>query len=194
MPVIRAFVAIELPDPILNCLDKVSLDLKKQLENVPIRWVPAENIHLTLKFLGDVSEANLEVLKKILKSIGSNHRAFEISVGGLGAFPKAQHARVIWIGLEVPPDLISLQHSLEIEAGRLGYAHEERPFSPHLTIGRVSRNPTAGDLNKLSNVLKSYKVGFLGVVQVQGIHLFRSDLHPSGAVYTKMFTVPFQAA
>jgi 2'-5' RNA ligase len=99
---------------------------------------------------------------------------------------------VIWVGLEVPPDLIALQHSLEIETGRLGYVREERPFSPHLTIGRVSRNPTAGDLNKLSDVLKSYKVGFLGVIQVNAIHLFRSDLHPSGAVYTKMFTGPFQ--
>jgi 2'-5' RNA ligase len=192
MSVIRAFIAIELPAPILKCLDKVTLDLKQQLEKVPIRWVPAENIHLTLKFLGDVSEANLEVLKKILKSIGSNHHAFEISVGGLGAFPKAQYARVIWVGLEIPPELIALHHSLEIETGRLGYAREERPFSPHLTIGRVSRNPTAVNLNKLSDVLKSYKVGFLGVIQVQAIHLFRSDLQPSGAVYTKMFTGPFQ--
>jgi 2'-5' RNA ligase len=81
-----------------------------------------------------------------------------------------------------------LQRGVEAEMARLGYAPETRPFSPHLTIGRVTRNAGPDELRRLGGVLESYKVGFLGVVRVQAIHLFRSDLQPSGAVYTRLHT------
>lgn len=190
MSVIRAFIAIELSLEILQHLDQVSTQLRGQLVKMPVRWVPVDNIHLTLKFLGDVSVANLEMLTKILMGIVSTHHSFEISAGGLGAFPKTHQPRVIWIGLEVPPELIAIQHTLELETGRLGYTREDRPFSPHLTLGRVSRNASVTEIQAIARVLETTKVGFLGATRVKNICLYRSDLNPSGAVYTRIFTAP----
>jgi len=190
MSVIRAFIAIELSSEIHHRLDQVSKQLKDQLVNMPIRWVPGQNIHLTLKFLGDVSIANLDMLTKILESTVSIHHSFEISAGGLGAFPKIHQPRVIWIGLEVPPELIAIQHSLELETARVGYPREERPFSPHLTLGRVSRNVSVVETQAIARALEATKVGFLGVTRVMAINLFRSDLNPDGAVYTSIYSAP----
>ena len=190
MSVIRAFIAIEMSPEIRRRLDQVSDELKQRLKDIPVRWVPVENIHLTLKFLGDVSVANLEVLKKILQSEIAGHHPFEMSVGELGAFPSNRRPRVIWVKVEAPAELEAVQRGIETESTRLGYAREERAFSPHLTLGRVSRNASSRDIRKISEVLDSYKVGFLGAARIQAVHLFRSDLKPGGAVYTCLFTVP----
>ncbi|MFC1921912.1 RNA 2',3'-cyclic phosphodiesterase [Chloroflexota bacterium] len=188
MSVIRAFIAIDLSQGILERIDQMSLDLRSRLEKVPVRWVPAENIHLTLKFLGNVSTANLEMLKEIMGNVVSNHHECDISVGGIGAFPKTHNPRVIWVGMEVPQELISLQHNIEIETARLGYSREHRPFSPHLTFGRVSRNASSQDVRAIAEILDSYKVGFLGATRITSVYLYRSDLKPDGAVYTPIYT------
>lgn len=184
MSVIRAFIAINISPDILERIDQVSSELKSRLKGVPIRWVPADNIHLTLKFLGNVSTSNLEMLKEILDKIVSGHQACDISVGGIGAFPKPNNPRVLWVGMEVAGELVSLQHDIEVETARLGYSREHRPFSAHLTIGRVSRNASAQDVHAISGVLESYKVGFLGASRIREVYLYRSDLKPDGAVYT----------
>jgi len=188
MPVIRAFIAIDLSQEILERIDQMSLDLRSRLEEVPVRWVPADNIHLTLKFLGNVSTANLEMLKEIMGNVVANHHECDISVGGIGAFPKTHNPRVIWVGMEVPQELISLQHNIEIETARLGYSREHRPFSPHLTFGRVSRNASSQDVRAIAEILDSYKVGFLGATRITSVYLYRSDLKPDGAVYTPIYT------
>jgi len=188
MPVIRAFIAIELSPEIYAKLDEVEEQLQQSLAKGVIRWVPGHNIHLTLKFLGDVSLANLEVLKKILASEVSKFTPFEISVGELGAFPSVRRPRVIWVGVQAPQDLNILQHGIETEMAGLGYAPEDREFSPHLTLGRVSRNASSMDLRKIGDVLSVNKVGYLGATRVSGVNLFRSDLKPGGAVYSKLTT------
>ena len=188
MPVIRAFIAIDLSQEILERIDQMSLDLRSRLEEIPVRWVPADNIHLTLKFLGNVSTANLEMLKEIMGNVVANHHECDISVGGIGAFPKTHNPRVIWVGMEVPQELISLQHNIEIETARLGYSREHRPFSPHLTFGRVSRNASSQDVRAIAEILDNYKVGFLGATRITSVYLYRSDLKPEGAVYTPIYT------
>ncbi|MGD2156677.1 MAG: RNA 2',3'-cyclic phosphodiesterase [Anaerolineales bacterium] len=188
MSVIRAFIALDLPIEVQECLDQVSERLEKPLADVPIRWVPAKNIHLTLKFLGDVSVNNLEVLTKMLEVEVVAHHEFQISVGGIGAFPKIRRPRVIWIGVEAPSELISLQRSIESQTAKLGYAKDRRSFSPHLTLGRVSRNATPREVRKIGNLLNETKIGFLGVAPVKEVHLYRSDLKPGGAVYTRLFS------
>lgn len=188
MNVIRAFIAITLSEEVHHGLEQVLRDLKTRVPEKVVRWVPAGNIHLTIKFLGDVSLASLEMLTNMLRNEAARHSPFEFSVGGLGAFPSARRPRVVWVGVEAPTELGGLQRGVEAEMARLGYAPEERPFSPHLTLGRVSRNAASEGLRQLSNVLESYKVGFIGVTRVQAIHLFRSDLQPSGAVYTRLFS------
>ncbi len=192
MPVIRAFIAIDLSPEIRRRLDQVSSQLKQRLDGIPIRWVPASNIHLTLKFLGDVSLNNLEMLKKVLQTEVEGHHPFEVSVGGLGAFPTVRHPRVVWIGVEAPTDLASIQRGVDSAMGKLGYAQEDRPFSAHLTLGRVSRNANSRDTHQIGETLEATKIGFLGVVQVDAILLFKSDLQPTGSVYTKLFSAPLK--
>jgi 2'-5' RNA ligase len=118
------------------------------------------------------------------------HPEFQISVGGIGAYPKIRRPRVIWIGVEAPSELIHLQRSIEAQTARLGYAKDRRSFSPHLTLGRVSRNATPREVRQIGNVLAETKIGFLGVTPVKEVHLYRSDLKPGGAVYTRLFTTP----
>ena len=193
MVVIRAFIAIRLSSEIQHSLDEVISKLKERLPEVPVRWVPGENIHLTIKFLGDVSVSNLEMLQKILQTEASQHSPFEISVGNLGAFPSISRPRVIWVGVEAPPELHALQRGIETETARLGYAREKRSYSPHLTLGRVSRNADADHTHQIRNVLKNCTIGFLGAAHVQEVHLYRSELLPGGAVYTCMFSTPLHA-
>jgi 2'-5' RNA ligase len=191
MTVIRAFIAIDLSPSILKRLDSVLADLQERLAGVPVRWVPVKNIHLTLKFLGDVSITNLDVLKDVLRSCAAVHHPFEISVGDLGAFPSARRPRVVWVGVTAPPDLAALHSGIDNETARLGYAREDRPFSPHLTLGRVSRNATFHDSQVIGEIIRTVPVGFLGATRVESVALYRSDLNPGGTVYTQLFAAPF---
>lgn len=190
MSVIRAFIAINLTAEIQERLEDITTSFKRQLNDVPVRWVPSGNIHLTLKFLGDVSVANIEILTELLSSEAAGHKPFEISVGGIGAFPHNRRPRVIWVGVEAPADLLLIQNGIESAMARIGYPREERPFSPHLTLGRVSRNANSSDVHQISRVLESSKVGFLGATNVRQISLYRSDLTPKGAVYTEIYSAP----
>jgi 2'-5' RNA ligase len=191
MSVFRAFIAVDLSAEVLDQLGQVMDSLRREIGEGGIRWVQAENMHLTLKFLGDVSVSNVARLKEIMRTSAAMCPAFALSVGGLGAFPSPNRARVVWVGVEGPPDLMSLQRMVDTETDRLGYASENRDFKPHLTLGRVGRNVTPKELQKIGQVLKEKKVGFLGVTQVKEVHLFRSDLQSNGAVYTRMYSVPF---
>ncbi len=190
MGVIRAFIAIDLSEEILKSLAQVVAELKKRLGGAPVRWTPSQNIHLTIKFLGDVSVANLDMLTKLLRAEAARQEPFELSVGGLGAFPSLRRPQVIWSGVEAPAELVTLQRGVETEMARLGYAPEGRPFSPHLTIGRVARNARSDEVRRIGEVIEGFKVGFLGAARIQAVHLYRSDLKPDGAVYTRLFTAP----
>jgi 2'-5' RNA ligase len=194
MSVVRAFVAIDLSPEIRQRLDQVIEQLQERLPGAPVRWVPGKNVHLTIKFLGDVSESNLELLTKILRAESSRHDCFEFSVGNIGAYPSIRRPRVIWVGVEAPPELQALQHGIESETARLGYAREKRQFSPHLTLGRVSRSAAPDDSRRIRQVLSNCKVGFLGAARVQEVFLYRSDLQPGGAVYTQLFSASLACA
>lgn len=187
MSVIRAFIAITLSNEINQRLDQVLDGLKSRLPATPVRWVQASNIHLTIKFLGDVSHANLELLTEMLDAETSRHAPFEISIGKLGVFPSIRRPKVIWVGVEAPSELSALHHGIEQEAARLGYAPEAREFSPHLTLGRVSRNADPDDYHRIADVLSAFKIGFLGALRVASVDLYKSELNPKGAVYSKLF-------
>jgi len=186
--VIRAFIAIDLSPEIYANLEKLVSQVKQHLQGDPIRWVAVDHIHLTLKFLGDVSVSNLSILTELIQTEANQHHEFEISVGKIGAFPSVHRPRVIWAGIEAPLDLFDLQRKLEIETSRLGYMREERKFSPHLTIGRIPRNANSESVSGVSKLLSEIKIGYLGAACIRAVHLFRSDLHPGGAVYTKIFS------
>jgi len=186
MSVVRSFIAIDLPETLFDGMRKASDQLQEMLDGQPIRWVPVENIHLTLKFLGDVSERNIPMITEILKSEAGNHGSFEISVGGFGVFPTYARPRVIWVGVEGPEELFNLQRRIDMETARLGYAPGQRDFSPHLTFGRISRNASPAQIRKISELLRKHKLGFLGAARIGEVSLFRSDLGTGGAVYSKI--------
>jgi 2'-5' RNA ligase len=188
MSVVRAFIAVDLSPEVLGRLEYLSGQLKGRMPGSAVRWVPARNIHLTLKFLGDVSVSNLDMLYKVLEVEASKIPEFEIRVAGLGAFPSTNRPRVIWVGIEAPAELSVLQRGIESETSRLGYTGEERGYSPHLTLGRVLRNVTAPELRQVSDALVEAKVGLLGVSLIKGVYLYRSELNPQGSIYTKLYS------
>jgi 2'-5' RNA ligase len=190
---LRSFIAVEMPTGIQSAIAQSTASLKNALPRTLIRWVAPQNVHLTLKFLGDVSPANLERLAGMLKAETALHEMFSIVVGGLGAFPNPRRARVIWIGLEAPPALESLRRGVEAAAAQMGYAPEERPFSPHLTLGRVGQNISTSELQRIRTALDETKVGMLGSVCVEAVHILKSDLRPGGSIYTRLYSLPLKS-
>jgi 2'-5' RNA ligase len=190
---LRSFVAVEIPSEIQSTIARAIAPLQKALPKPLIRWVAPKNVHLTLKFLGDASPDNLDRLAEALKSVALNQETFTFSLGGLGAFPTPRRARVIWIGLQVPVALKALLCGIESVAARLGYAPEGRPFSPHLTVGRVGKNVSGTDFQGIRKALEGVVVGALGTIRVDAVHIFKSDLLPGGSVYTNLYTLPMKS-
>ncbi len=189
---LRSFIAVEVPAEIQKTISQSLAPLQQSLPKPLIRWVAPQNVHLTLKFLGDVSPINLERLAEAIRIEAEAHQAFSMSVGGIGAFPNSRRPRVIWIGLEAPAALAALQRGVEAASASLGYVAENRPFSPHLTVGRVGQSISVADLHKIHTALDGMEVGELGQVQVEAIHIFKSDLHPGGSVYTPLYVLPIK--
>lgn len=186
---IRAFIAIELPLPIQNQLEQIVLDLQK-CGSRHVKWVKPENIHLTLKFLGESRPDELDRLSAEIRPIAAITRPIELNVHGLGAFPNFKRPRVIWVGVQAPPSLIRLQQALEDAAEKIGYPREERTFSPHLTLGRVNREASPAELAHLGETIAQKPVGTLGSMTVSQLVLFRSVLKPAGAIYTPLAHFP----
>lgn len=190
MSLLRAFIAIELPAHVCDAIQKQTARLRQSLGDDLIRWVPTRNMHLTLKFLGDTSTSYLDFLKQLLAREADSHPQFDLQLGGLGSFPTRRNPRLLWIGIHAPADLASLQRNIEMGASRLGYEQEERPFSPHLTIGRVRQNTSPLDSQKVRAALETIQLGNIPIARVDSIHLFKSDLQPGGSIYTKLFSAP----
>jgi 2'-5' RNA ligase len=187
---LRSFIAIQIPTEIQITIIRETTNLRQLLEKPLIRWVPQENIHLTLKFLGDVSPTNMESLAHHLTPELAQIPVFDISVRGLGIYPNPRRPRVLWVGAEAPKELTAVARTIESVASRFGFTPEERAFSPHLTIGRVNQRASGNDLQQIRTGLEHTDVGYLGTTTVFGIDIFRSDLRPSGAVYTILHTIP----
>jgi 2'-5' RNA ligase len=189
---LRSFIAVEIPSEIKKALAASLASIKKALPLSLIRWVAPNNVHLTLKFLGVVAPANLERLAEVLKDEVQKIEAFSMSIGGLGAFPTLRRASIIWVGLETSNALKSLLRSTDSVTSRLGYSTEERPFSPHLTIGRVKQNISSADLELIGTALKGTVIGSLGTVHVNAVHIFKSDLMAGGPVYSCLYSLPMK--
>lgn len=188
MNLIRTFIAIDLPPSIQESLDKQTTRLRQTLGDDFIRWVPAPNMHLTLKFLGSLPLSHLDFIKRMLTQTAESTPQFDLQISGLGSFPNSKRPRVLWVGIHAPTVLASLQKTIEDGATRLGYNKEERPFSPHLTLGRVRQGILAQELQKVSTALSTFQLGKIGTARVDSVHLYQSDLNSEGSVYTKLFS------
>jgi len=152
-----------------------------------VAWVVPGNLHLTLKFLGEVPEARIESVAGALGEASLAADAFEARIRGLGAFPSAHRPRVVWAGVtEGESEMIALARRVAMVLAALGFPRDERPFSPHVTLGRVrrpGRNPA------LSDALEGAAAHEFGQMRVLSASLMRSELGPRGARYTELATV-----
>ena len=184
---LRAFIAAEIPLDIRQDIEHATSNLRRGTGSL-IRWVAVENMHLTLKFLGDIPTANVEVLTQMIRAEADSFNCFDIHLTGIGSFPNPKRPRVIYIGIQAPAELEAFQRQLESATRRLGYNSEERAFAPHLTIGRVRQNIPQDDQQKIRRALEASKIDSPGTAKVNSVHLYKSDLKPTGPVYTKLFS------
>ena len=191
MSLLRAFIAIEIPLGIREAVYKAITPLQKGL-GAAVRWVPMENMHLTLKFLGDVSPANVEMLSQMLYAEADLFHCFDLRLSGLSSFPNLKRPRVIYIGIQAPSTLEALQRGIDSASRRLGYESEERGFSPHLTIGRVKQSVTATEQQAIRRALEETRIDLLGTARVDSVYLYKSDLKPTGSVYTRLYSAPLK--
>lgn len=186
---IRAFIAIELPINVRTYIDQLTQKLRP-VTSKNIRWIPSSNIHLTLKFLGESAHQSLEFLATTIDQNIKGMTHFDLSLSHLGTFPNARQPRIVWIGLQPNANLMTLQNFVEKAAQQARFANEDRPFSPHLTIARVREPLTRSEVEQLIVSLQSTSLDTSIVIPVKEVILFRSDLHPSGAIYTILRRFP----
>jgi RNA 2',3'-cyclic 3'-phosphodiesterase len=188
---LRTFIALEIPRELQQLIHKEIAHLRNTIGSL-VRWVPPGNVHLTLKFLGNISPANVDIVTQMIRAEADSCQPFVMQVSGIGCFPSPKRPRVIYIGLQAPAELEALQHGIESATTRLGYESKERDFSPHLTIGRVRQNISASDQQKIRRALEETQIDSLGTARVDSVHLYNSDLKPTGSVYTRLFSAPLK--
>jgi 2'-5' RNA ligase len=179
------FIAIELPDNLLRAIEKLQNSLKRATPGRAAKWVSPEGIHLTLKFLGDVQVSRIDEVVREMQAALEGHQSFYLNVEGLGCFPNLHNPRVLWLGLTGGVrELAALQNDIEQFVAPLGFPTEDRPFHPHLTLARTAREASRDEITAIGQAAER-GVGTLGGWRVDGVSLMRSQLRPSGAVYTQ---------
>jgi 2'-5' RNA ligase len=178
----RTFIAIELPQGIKDSLARTQNQLKAA--GADVKWVEPANIHLTLKFLGEIDEKKLEKINSILEEAAQDKNSFSARIFSLGAFPGINSPRVIWVGIDQgDKEIREIAKALEDEIAKIGIPKEDRPFSSHITIGRTrspkNREKLVQELNQLANNFGRENLEFA----VEKIVLFKSTLTPKGPIY-----------
>ena len=191
MEQIRTFIAIELSQDLKDSLNRLQARLKRQVPERSVRWVRPDVIHLTLKFLGDVPTPRLASISRAVEAACQGFDRFAFELVGLGCFPNLRRPRVVWVGVREPTGTLArLQKAVENELAGLGFEPEGRSFKPHLTLGRVQRKASRNDRERLGKLIAEGNVGLLGGMAVTSVNVMRSDLRPSGAVYTALACAP----
>ena len=186
---IRSFIAIELPEETVQKLAAIQEQLKRSQAGV--RWVRPASIHLTLKFLGNIPAAQVDEIAAAAAQVVVDEPPVTLCAAGLGGFPSHRKPRVIWVGLRGEVDrLANIQAGLEKALEPLGFAQEGRGFRPHLTIGRVKDRRR---LQLLIEALSTQELPEFNSFDADEIILYKSDLRPTGAIYTKLHRMPLAA-
>lgn len=184
---IRCFIAIELPPEVLRVLEDLQGRLGKGREQAA-KWVPAGGIHLTLKFLGDVPSDRMPLIASVMGRVGAAGTPLVLQLAEAGCFPSADRPRVLWAGLAGDVDGLAQLHSRVQDAmAESGFPREARAFTPHLTLARMRDLATPDELRRVGSAVRALSVPRVGFV-AREIALIRSDLLPSGAVYTVLAT------
>ena len=185
----RIFIALELPESIRERLGQLQGKLKGT-EN-RIRWVNPSLIHLTMKFLGEVEEKNLEKVIQIARNVAGRFPVFKMEIGKMGVFPSFSSPRVIWVGIEEGKDkLETLAAELEEELGQEGFSRSSRKWTSHLTLGRVK---VLKARERLKVLLLQHCKEVEGIeVKVKSLSVIKSELTPRGPIYTILEKIPLQ--
>lgn len=188
----RLFVALEIPPAVRDNFAALIQELRsraEQLRDKRPRWVRPENLHVTLKFIGEASPAKVEAIRGALSTVRSDQPC-ELSFRGLGFFPNERHARVFWAGIEASSNLVSLAADIDGALQAVGIAREKRPFAPHLTLARFE---PPGMNEKLRNAIQERNARDFGALHANEFHLIESKTKPSGAEYTTLQSFRFAA-
>lgn len=178
----RVFIAVEL-DPVLH---QAIVDLERQLESAGanIRWIKPENLHFTLRFLGEIPASQVARARIATREAAASVEPFAISLRGLGAFPSLQRPQIVWVGVEEGAETLeTLASRLEDHLVRHHFPAEPRKFRPHLTLARVRNRWQWGDLVR---ALGQFKDATLGGQRIEAVTVIESQLRPQGPIYTRV--------
>ncbi|HEY3289401.1 MAG TPA: RNA 2',3'-cyclic phosphodiesterase [Anaerolineae bacterium] len=191
MATYRTFIAIELDDAVRAALAKVQRRLRAEPISGFVRWAAPDGIHLTLKFLGDIDSARVPEVMAAIQAACAGVPSFELAVRGAGCFPNYERPNVLWAGIigDVK-EATQLAQRIEAECSKLGFPPDERPFSPHFTLGRVSRDAGMKQREQLGELMRHFDLGPVGAIRADSVHLMRSELRPTGSLYTSLGCVP----
>ena len=184
---IRCFVALDLPATVQQALAEFQKDL--QSIRAPVAWVKPDKVHVTLKFLGDVTPDQVTALQTTMLQVAARSAPFALQPASCGAFPTLKQMRVIWVGLQGDMEQVhTLHHNVEQELLTLGFAPEDRPYRAHLTLGRVKGR---SHLYQLQQALVQHQDFHAEAFDVSEVVLYKSELRPEGVRYTALFRAPF---
>lgn len=182
----RLFFAIELDDEIRVALHQAVAPLRAGEPD--LAWVRPEKLHLTMKFIGDADEADVERLGGAAEAVAARHRPFELTIGGVGAFPNFRRARVVWMGVAGDAKLELLHHDLELACSDAGFEVEGRPFRPHITLARVRSPLTLDRARPFARAAR--RVAYAASDEVRGLTLLQSGPGSTGTGYRRVFAAP----
>lgn len=181
---IRGFVAIELPEEAKNGLARLRQELERNEQRF-VKWVDPRGIHLTLKFLGNIPSKRVTEITEAIENAVQRVYRFHLEISGLGTFPSLKQARVFWVGICGELDKLSgLQQNIDSALAALGFAREERPFVPHLTMARIREGASPLERRNFGELVNSISFEDKYPIEVEAVRLMRSHLTPAGAVYT----------
>ena len=184
----RAFIAIDLPESVKSFLSEAQEALK--LYGFRVKWVRPQNIHLTLKFLGDTATADMNKIAEAMRLAARDCPGISLAARGIGVFPNVRRPRVIWAGLDGQLEILAnLQQTLDAHLADAGFARDSRPFKSHLTLGRVKGKIAPDRIKTAVDKLKEFESEPFGISE---IILFKSELRPTGAIYTRVQAIAFQ--
>lgn len=182
----RLFVAINPPEKERERLLTATAPLREA--GLPVRWVASASIHLTLKFLGWVRPEDVDRTAEVMAEAAAKTQAFELPIGGFGAFPSLRRPRTVWAGIEATPALRCVKHDLEWMFRSLGFEREVRAFQPHLTLGRARKGAQAGNFRDFESLLAD--LDYTASFPVETIELMRSRSGPDGVRYEEVASAP----
>ncbi len=190
---IRTFIAIELDDALRRALAETQAQFQRERVARLVRWVAPANIHVTLKFLGDVDADMLPALERALVEARAGIAPFTLTIAGAGAFPNTRKPNVLWVGARGQVEIATrLAQRIEEACAALDLSREARAFSPHLTLGRVRREASPEERRAIGAMVEHAQVGTLGELHVARVSVMRSELRPTGSVYARLYAVDLQ--